>query len=197
MRREILTILSSEGLQRGSAGSYSPAPCRGALKGAILSRERMAPFRSPKRTQGALPLDPAHWQFVARRTARAAQSKCSVHGFAMNPYYSLPVATAPYYREARVTFSRRQTACGMRHCCARRIVGTGDRRKLLCTPTRWAERHPQGVCRIRKAAEPPTAAQQRIIGAGQIVYQHQTRQRRAMGSAIGKHCSSSSCSLAM
>ena len=26
-------------------------------KGAILSRERMAPFRSPKRTQGALPLD--------------------------------------------------------------------------------------------------------------------------------------------
>ena len=178
MRQEILTILSSEGLQRGSAGSYSPAPCRGALKGAILPRERMAPFRSPKRTQGALPLDPAHWQFVARRTARAAQSKCGVHGFAMNPYYSLPVATAPYYREARVTFSRRQTACGMRHCCARRIVGTGDRRKLLCTPTRWAER-------------------QRIIGAGQIVYQHQTRQRRDQGSAIGKHCSSSSCSLAM
>ena len=30
-----------------------------AEKGAILSRERMAPFRSPKRTQGALPLDPA------------------------------------------------------------------------------------------------------------------------------------------
>nr|DAI63249.1 MAG TPA: hypothetical protein [Caudoviricetes sp.] len=44
MRREILTILSSEGLQRGSAGSYSPAPCRGTLKGVILSRERMAPF---------------------------------------------------------------------------------------------------------------------------------------------------------
>ena len=29
------------------------------IKGAILSRKRMAPFRSPKRTQGALPLDPA------------------------------------------------------------------------------------------------------------------------------------------
>ena len=28
-------------------------------KETILSRERMAPFRSPKRTQGALPLDPA------------------------------------------------------------------------------------------------------------------------------------------
>ena len=29
------------------------------IKGAILSRERMAPFQSPKRTQGTLPLDPA------------------------------------------------------------------------------------------------------------------------------------------
>ena len=28
---------------------------------------------------------------------------CGVHGFAMNPCKSLPVSTAPYYREARVT----------------------------------------------------------------------------------------------
>ena len=28
------------------------------INGAILSRERMAPFQSPKRTQGTLPLDP-------------------------------------------------------------------------------------------------------------------------------------------
>ena len=83
----------------------------------------------------------------------------------MNPYYPLPIATAPYYREARVTFAWRQTACQMRHCCARRIVETGSRRKLGCTSTRSAERHPQGVCRIRKAAEPPTAAQQRVVGA--------------------------------
>ena len=83
----------------------------------------------------------------------------------MNPYYPLPIATAPYCREARVTFAWQQTACGMRHCCARRIVETGSRRKLGCTSTRWAERHPQGVYRIRKAAKPPTAAQQRIIGA--------------------------------
>ena len=40
-----------------------------------------------------------------------------------------------------------------------------SRRRLGCTSTRWAERHPQGVCRIRKAAEPPTAAQQRVVGA--------------------------------
>ena len=64
-----------------------------------------------------------------------------------------------------MTFAWRQTACQMRHCCARRIVETGSRRKLGCTSTRWAERHPQGVYRIRKAAEPPTAAQQRMIGA--------------------------------
>ena len=97
-------------------------------------------------------------------TARAAQCGCGVHGFAMNPCELLLRSTAPYCREARVTFAWRQTACEMRHCCARRIVETGGRRKLLRTP-RWAERHPQGVCRIRKAAEPPTAAQQRMIVA--------------------------------
>ena len=53
----------------------------------------------------------------------------------------------------------------MRHCCACRIVKTGGRRKLVCTSTRWAERHPQGVYRIRKAAKPPTAAQQRVVEA--------------------------------
>ena len=83
----------------------------------------------------------------------------------MNPCELLLRSTAPYYREARVTFVRRQTACGVRHCCARRIVECLGRRRLVCTSTRWAERHPQGVCRIRKAAEPPTAAQQRMIEA--------------------------------
>ena len=50
------------------------------------------------------------------RAARAAQCGCGVHGFAMNPCDSAPIATAPYYREARVTFVWRQTACEMRHC---------------------------------------------------------------------------------
>ena len=45
------------------------------------------------------------------RAARAAQCKCGVHGFAMNPYVSLRLAAAPYYREARVTVVGRQTAC--------------------------------------------------------------------------------------
>ena len=40
----------------------------------IFSHVREYPPCTPKRTQGALPLDPAHWQFVARITTRAAQS---------------------------------------------------------------------------------------------------------------------------
>ena len=84
----------------------------------------------------------------------------------MNPCESLPLSTAPYCREARVTFDlaadcvRNSGIAG-----ARRIEEAGGRRELGCTSIRWAERHPQGVCRIRKAAEPPTAAQQRMIGA--------------------------------
>ena len=125
-------------------------------------------------------------------TARAAQCKCGVHGFAMNPCESSPLSTAPYYREARVTFAWRQTACQMRHCFARRIVETGGRRKLGCTSTRWAERHPQGVYRIRKAAKPPTAAQQRIIGAETNRIAMLTRLCRAQAFSFRRHkdCSS-------
>ena len=39
-----------------------------------------------------------------------------------------------------MTVERRQTACGMRHCYARRIVEADGRRKLLRTSTRWVER---------------------------------------------------------
>ncbi len=50
------------------------------------------------------------------RTARAAQCKCGVHGFAMNPYVSIYPSTAPYYREARVTVclgGRLRAKCGI------------------------------------------------------------------------------------
>ena len=123
-------------------GIYPHTVWRCDKGGCSLSSEREhPPLHPPKRKgRGAFPLDPAHWQFVARRAARAAQCRCGVHGFAMNPCESLPLATAPYYREARVTLARRQTACRMRHCCARRIVETGGKRKLGCTSTRLAER---------------------------------------------------------
>ena len=91
-----------------------------------------------------------------------------------------------------MTFARRQTACRMRHCCARRIDEYLGRRRLLRTSTRWAERHPQGVCRIRKAAEPPTAAQQRIIEAEANRLAVLTRQRRAQAFPFRRHKSRSS-----
>ena len=45
-------------MQRCSAACFSLRTRRGAAKGAILSRERMAPFRSPKRTRGEGPSTP-------------------------------------------------------------------------------------------------------------------------------------------
>ena len=45
-------------MQRGSDACFSLRTRRGAAKGAILSRERMAPFRSPKRTRGEGPSTP-------------------------------------------------------------------------------------------------------------------------------------------
>ena len=45
-------------MQRCSTACFSLRTRRGAAKGAILSRERMAPFRSPKRTQGEGPSTP-------------------------------------------------------------------------------------------------------------------------------------------
>ena len=91
-----------------------------------------------------------------------------------------------------MTVTQRQTAYRMRHCCARRIDETGGRRKLLHTSTRWAERHPQGVCRIRKASEPPTAAQQRIIGVEANRIADPTRLCRAQVSPFRRHRSHSS-----
>ena len=138
------------------------------VKGGILFPKRTPPLEPPEKDEESPPR-PRTLAVSILKSCSACGIGCGVHGFAMNPCESLRLATAPYYREARVTFARRQTACGMRHCCARRIDGCLGRRKLGCTTTRQAERHPQGVCRIRKASEPPTAAQQRIIGVGQIV----------------------------
>ena len=115
--------------------------------------------------------------FILKNCTRCAIG-CGVHGFAMNPYVSLPLSTAPYCREARVTVARRQTACRMRHCCARRIEECCGRRKLSCTPTRSAER-------------------QRIIGAEANRIATLTAASPRAGSAIGKRRSSSSCSPAM
>ena len=168
-------------------------------RGAILfpRKENSPPYTPQVKGTRGLPPRPRTLAVSILKICSACGIGCGVHGFAMNPCISLLLSTAPYYREARVTVVGRQTACRMRHCCARRIEECRGRRILVCTSTRQAERHPQGVCRIRKASEPPTAAQQRIIGAeaNRIAVLNAATPRA--GSSIGKHCSSSSCSLAM
>ena len=167
-------------------------------RGAILfPRKENSPLYTPQENARGLPPRPRTLAVSILKSCSACGIGCGVHGFAMNPCESLRLATAPYYREARVTFAWRRTACGMRHCFARRIDGCLGRRKLGCTTTRQAERHTQGVCRIRKASEPPTAAQQRIIGAEANRTAVLNAATPRAGSSIGKHCSSSSCSLAM
>ena len=81
-------------------------------KGDILSRERIPPFKSPKRTRGVLPLDPAALAVCSSKSCGAGRIGCGVRGFATGPCESIHVATAPYYREARMTVVRRRTACG-------------------------------------------------------------------------------------
>ena len=132
---------------------FSPPDAGKRAKGDILSRERMSPFRSPKRTQGALPLDPAIVSLGLKNCTHCAIG-CGVHGFAMSPYDSFSFATAPYYREARVTTARRQTACRMRHYCTRRIDECLGRRKLGCTATRLAERQRIIEAEASRIAEP-------------------------------------------
>ena len=92
-------------------------------------------------------------------TARAAQCKCGVHGFAMNLLQVVTGRSRALLREARVTLPRRQTACRMRHCCARRIVGCRGRRGLGCTAARLAERQRIIEAEANRLAEPMAASE--------------------------------------
>ena len=123
-------------------------------RGAILfpRKENSPPYTPQEKGTRGLPPRPRTLAVCISKSCGACRIRSGVHGFAMNPCDSTHPATAPYYREARVTFARRQTACGMRHCFARRIVECSVRRKLGCTTTRLAE-------------------QKRIVGVGQIVLQ--------------------------
>ena len=122
---------------RVSAGGRAACAPR-HQRGYSLSEEN-TPFESPRERRGESPSTPT-LRDCSSKSCAACGIRCGVHGFAMNPCESLPVATAPYCREARVTVPRRQTACRMQHCCARRIVECSVRRKLGCTTTRLAER---------------------------------------------------------
>ena len=127
-------------------------------KGGILFPKRIPPLEPPEKGEGRTPRPPTLPDWSSKSCTRCALHSrwqlccltdvayplrvigCGVHGFAMNPCNSRPLSTAPYYREARVTVVGRQTACRMRHCCARRIVECSGKRILVSTPTRSAER---------------------------------------------------------
>ena len=98
-------------MQRGSAACFSLRTRRGAAKGAILSRERMAPFRSPKRTRGESPSTPDIGSLdLEELHALRNQVRCT-----WLRHESLRVGSfsnRALLREARVTFVWRQTACG-------------------------------------------------------------------------------------
>ena len=126
-------MLSAQSAE-GKCGVRAAAP-----RGPFSHVREWPPLNPPREREGRAPRPPTLAVCSLNDCTRCAIG-CGVHGFAMNPCESLPVATAPYYREARVTFAWRQTAYGMRHCCARRIVECSGRRKLGCTSTRWAER---------------------------------------------------------
>ena len=100
---------------------------RRGTKGGILFPKRIPPLNPPEKGEGRPPRPPT-LPVWCLKSCSACGIGCGVHGFAMNPYVSTHSATAPYYREARVTLPRRQTACKMRHCCARRIVECSGRR---------------------------------------------------------------------
>ena len=126
----------------GSAGGLLLSPQRvGTRQRGIFSfSEREYPPYTPKRKDEGSPPRPPTLQVWGLKSCSACGIRCGVHGFAMNHCELLLRSTAPYYREARVTFPRRQTACGIRHCCARRIDECSGRRKLVCTTARQAER---------------------------------------------------------
>ena len=81
---------------------------------------------------------------------------------------------------------------GIASLAAVRTVGNNciiDRRKLVRTKTQYAERHPQGVCRIRKEAKPPTAAQQRVVEvtASRLARTHGGERSNAATQALSFH----------
>ena len=106
------------------------------------------PLDPPRERKGPCPLTPPLSALGLKNCTRCAIG-CGVHGFAM-----ISFATAPYYREARVTTARRQTACRMRHYCTRRIDECLGRRKLGCTATRLAERQRIIEAEASRIAEP-------------------------------------------
>ena len=84
---------------------------RECSKGGILFPKRIPPLNPPEKGEGRTPRPPTLADLGSKSCA-ACGIRCGVRGFATSLCELLPVSTAPYYREARVTGARRQTSCG-------------------------------------------------------------------------------------
>ena len=90
-----------------------PACRRVRSKGDTLFLEREYPPLNPReKDEGSCPSTPLTLTVSCLKSYNACRIRCGVRGFATSPCESLPVSTAPYYRETRVTGARRQTSCG-------------------------------------------------------------------------------------
>ena len=165
----------------------------GQLKGDTLFQKRVSPFQSPERN------------FALADCSLKSCAACGIRCLLGVVSKRLGLLLSSLSLCLRfVTLTQFPSTTDF-HCfvCRGGLAGTrcnmeaDGGRKLVRTSTSWAERHPQGVCRIRKAAEPPTAAQQRMIGAEANRIAASNAATPRAGSSIGKCCSSSSCSLAM
>ena len=119
-----------------------PIPCVPAgcgQRGPFSHVREWPPLDPPREREGSPPQPPTLAVSILKSCTRCA-IRCGVHGFAMNLLRVVTCCSSALLREARVTLPRRQTACRMRHCCARRIEECRGRRILVCTPTRSAER---------------------------------------------------------
>ena len=119
-----------------------PIPCVPAgcgQRGPFSHVREWPPLDPPREREGSPPQPPTLAVSISKSCTRCA-IRCGVHGFAMNLLRVVTCCSRALLREARVTLERRQTACRMRHCCARRIDECSGRRKLVCTTTRQAER---------------------------------------------------------
>ena len=129
-------------------GKAAPVALHGE-GGYSLSRKRVSPLNPREKGRGAFPLDPAALAVLGLKSCAACGIWCGVRGFATGPYVSSPLATAPYYREARVTIARRRTAC-WRHCCAHR--GTGAKNDRVSGRFLLWESHRAPVRKLRCGA---------------------------------------------
>ena len=165
-----------------------PAPCRDANKRGYSLSEENTPFRSPRERRGASPSTPA---LAVGRLKSCAACGVIVLAVFVSIRFGLLLSSLPLcLRIVSLTQSPSTLdfigLAGAYQGGIASLAAAGttentctvDRRKLGCTCARSAERHPQGVCRIRKAAKLPTAAQQRVVGVGQIVSHPQWRRAK-------------------